>query len=668
MHLGNVGKSAHLAVQPTIETIRIMCGIAGIIDFAGRPVDRDRLCRSCDALAHRGPDDRGTWYHQGSGWSVGLAHTRLAVIDPAPEAHQPMLDREGRWAISYNGELYNYRELSRTLADPPRTSSDTEVFLRACQANGPGALADFDGMWAAAVVDTGTQSGHLSRDAMGIKPLYYCHQHRQLVFASELAALVGLLDAPPQISPEAVAIYLHLGFIPHPATIYRHIYKLPPGHLLRFDANGPAEPERYWHLRAQPVCEPPPAYEEACGELRRLLLAAVDRQCVSDVPLGAFLSGGLDSSAVVACMAARGGPPVETFSIGYADHPRYDETRYAQLVARHLKTRHHVFRLTFKDVLAAVEPMLNQLGEPFADSSLLPTSVVSYHTRQHVTVALSGDGGDELFGGYWRYLGHHYLRQYHRLPALLRGGLIEPLLRLVPEARTTRRLDRLRQLRKLLRGDKPHAMDRHLAWARLMDESTAASLLGTGRAEQAFETIRGLYQNAADASNAQLAWDMDPLQQILRADLAVSLPGDMLFKVDAASMFHALEVRVPLLSADVVRFVDALPMEYKIAGTTGKVILRDAMQGMLPEEVFQRSKMGFEVPVGEFLRNELRDIYTSVVTPDVLGDFGLDTDTVAQAYDDHLRRRRDRTELLWSLLVLCWWKRAQTSPPAALPR
>jgi asparagine synthase (glutamine-hydrolysing) len=645
-----------------------MCGIAGIIDFAGRPVDLQRLENLCQSLSHRGPDDRGIWHFEANGWSVGLAHTRLAVIDPAPEAHQPMTSPDGRWAIVYNGELYNYRTLAERLSHPPTTASDTEVVLRACQEWGPTALEQFDGMWAMAVVDTGSRTGHLSRDPLGIKPLYYAPFDRKLVFASELRTLLRICDQPPEVDPQAVACYLQLGYIPHPMTIYRHIHKLPPGHLLRFDASGPAEPQRYHRLSPPPST--PPAYPAACDRLRTLIQGAVLRQCVADVPLGAFLSGGLDSSVVVACMAARPGPPVKTFSIGYADHARYDETQYARLVARHLKTDHREFRLTFSDVLAAVEPMLNHLGEPFADSSLLPTSLVSKYTREHVTVALSGDGGDELFGGYWRYLGHHYLERYHRIPAILRQGLLEPLLHLVPEARSTRRLDRLRQIRKLLRGDLPDPLDRHLAWARFMEPDMAGELLGEDRAGEAMESARRLYREAASGWYAERRQDESAradkktpdrfyLQGILLADLGVGLPGDMLSKVDTASMYHSLEVRVPLLSADVVDYVSGLPVEYKIQGTVGKRILRDAFRGHLPDVIFERPKMGFEVPVGEFLRHELRDMYASTVTANALGEFGINPQAAARACDDHLHRRRDRTELLWALLVLCWWKRAR---------
>jgi asparagine synthase (glutamine-hydrolysing) len=453
-----------------------MCGIAGIIDFRGRDIAEGLLWGLCQSLAHRGPDDAGIWRHRACGFSVGLAHSRLAVIDPSPEAHQPMTDPTGRRAITYNGELYNYRQLREKLRAAFRTASDSEVALYACLAWGPAAVERFDAMWALAFVDTVENTGYLSRDPFGIKPLYYVYHDDRLLFASELSALGCIPDLPTDIDPDALACYLNLGYVPHPRTIYRRVRKLPPGHQLRFDASGPQEPQRFHRLAAPP--ETPLPYPDAVGELRQRIESAVIGQRIADVPLGAFLSGGLDSSIVVACLSRGSDAPVKTFSIGYADHPRYDETDYARMVARHLDTEHHAFRLSFKDILETVEPMLDHLGEPFADSSLLPTALVSKCTRQHVTVALSGDGGDELFGGYWRYLGHHYLSRYRRLPAFLRKVFIEPVLGRLPAARSTRWLDRLRQARKLVRGDLPDPINRHLAWARYMDDSLAAELLG----------------------------------------------------------------------------------------------------------------------------------------------------------------------------------------------
>jgi|GEM_PF-47381 len=635
----------------------IMCGIAGVIDFHGRPIDQETLGRLCAALDHRGPDDSGIWVHESEGFSAGLAHTRLAVIDPSPSAHQPMTDPQGRWAIAYNGELYNYPRLREQLPGPFRTSCDTEVALNACIAWGPAAVERFDAMWAMAVVDTQERTGHLSRDPFGIKPLYYAYHDGRLLFASELRAMRSSLHLPTTIDPNALACYLNTGYIPHPYTIYEGVHKLPPGHRLRFDGSGPTEPERFFHLR--PPAAPPPTYTYACSELRQRIQTAVTSQRISDVPLGAFLSGGLDSSVVVACLAqaARANGPahrVKTFSIGYRDHAAYDETRYAEQVARHFNTEHHTFHLTFDDILATLEPMLNHLSEPFADSSLLPTSLVSQHTRQHVTVALSGDGGDELFGGYWRYLGHHYLQQYHRWPACIRKGLIEPLLRRMPSAKSTRWLNRVRQAHKLLRGDLSDPLDRHLAWARHMDDRLAAELLGPHQARKTADNLKHMYKRAP-GSWYDTYQPSNGLQRILLADLAIGLPGDMLHKVDTASMCHSLEVRVPLLTADVVHFVAGLPIDYKITGTTGKRILRDAFADVIPENILNRSKMGFEVPMGEFLRHELRDMFNDVVTTQTLRELGLNPKPVARWYDQHTRRQHDHADLLWALLVLCQW-------------
>jgi len=643
---------SRLAFRPTIGTMLSMCGIAGIIDFRGRPIDRATLDRLGKVLAHRGPDDTGTWVHQSEGFSVGLAHTRLAVIDPTPQAHQPMTDPTGRYAITYNGELYNYQALSRELSTQPQTASDTEVALLVAAAWGPGAVEKFDAMWAMCFVDTKAKTGHLSRDPFGIKPLYYVHHNDRLIFASELSALQRVGDLELEIDPDALACYLNIGYIPHPQTIYCRVRKLPPGHRLCFDANGPDQPERF-HRLADPPTQILP-YEQAVLELRQRVEQAVVSQRIADVPLGAFLSGGLDSAIVVACLSRHASEPVKTFSIGYTDHARYDETGYARIAADHFKTEHHEFRLNFKDVLETVEPMLNHLGEPFADSSLLPTSLVSKYTRQHVTVALSGDGGDELFGGYWRYLGHHYLGRYHRWPAFVRKGLIEPLLRMMPSARSTPRLDRLRQAQKLIKGDLADPMDRHLTWARYMDDDLSAELLGQQRTRGAKDYLNRIYRAApGDWRNSAPA---DPLDRILLADLAVGLPADMLHKVDTASMYHSLEVRVPLLSKELVDFAAGLPIEYKISGKVTKRILRDAFRDVLPDAIVNRSKMGFEVPIGEFLRNELRDMYHDVVTPATLKDMNIDTQTAARIYDEHINRRHDRADLLWALLVLCWWK------------
>ncbi len=645
-----------------------MCGIAGIIDFRGQPIDRNLLERFCASMACRGPDEHGIWTSTAHRVTVGLAHTRLAVIDPTPEGHQPMLAPNGAHALAYNGELYNDASLRGELGGSFTTRCDTETVLHACMRWGPDAVQRLDAMFALAFVDAAGPGGFLARDRFGIKPLYYAHHHDRLIFASEMNTLL-LADVPREIDADALNLYLLVGYIPHPFTIYRHVRKLAPGHLLTWDEAGPAAPRRYHHI-APDTDAATLSFRDAAAKLRHLIESAVERQCVADVPLGAFLSGGLDSSAIVAAMARRGTSRIKTFSIGYADHPRYDETTYAEQVAACFGTEHHAFQLTFSDILHTVEPMLARLGEPFADSSLLPTALISRHTREHVTVALSGDGGDELFGGYWRYIGQHHHRRYQRLPAILRRGVIEPLLKLLPTARSTPLLSRVRQLKKLALTDATDPLGLHLAWARIIDPATAAGLLGADRASGGSRLLRDIYESGATDGMPSSAHEPHPtssvagagqfdLARILAADLAVGLPGDMLHKVDIASMTHSLEVRVPLLSADVVSFACSLPLEHRISGTAGKRVLREAFRDLLPPPVLTRPKMGFEVPVGEFLRHELRDMYHDRVTPAALTSLGLNPATAAKLFDDHLHRRRDSAEILWALLVLCDWHQRQ---------
>lgn len=620
-----------------------MCGIAGIIDFKGRPIDPNTLDRLCHLLKHRGPDDHATWIHHQDNFSVGFAHTRLSILDLSTAGRQPMTDKGGRYAVTYNGELYNFESLQDRLP-PPLTQCDTETVINACIQWGPDALKRFDAIWALAFVDVQQRLGHLSRDPQGVKPLFYAYRENRLVFASELLALVQAISAlADEIDPTALRLYLQLGHIPHPWTIHKSIRKLPPGHRLDFNSQGCSEPIK---IDVTPSdTEAPPEYEVACDEVRHRVMAAVNSQCLSDAPLGAFLSGGLDSAIVVGCMSHASATPVKTFSVGYADHPRYDESDHAAVVARHFNTDHHRFMLTFNDILATVEPMLNHMGEPFADSSLLPTALVSRETAQHVKVALSGDGGDELFAGYWRYLGHDYLKQYERIPAPIRRYLVEPLLNALPEARSSQWLDRLRQARKLIRSNATDPIARHLDWARIIDPDTATALLR----DESETQLRQLFHSTASTSN-------DDLNRILDLDLALTLPADMLHKVDLAAMAHSLEVRVPLLAPNVVNYVRQLPSAYKLHDKQPKRILRDAFCDMLPKSILKRKKMGFEVPIGEFLRNELSDTYRDIVTHNALADLGLDPPTAQSMYDDHTHKKRDHSASLWSLFVLCWWK------------
>ncbi len=640
-----------------------MCGIAGCIDFRGRPIDHELLQHACRRLAHRGPDDRGVWLSEGGDPRVGLAHTRLAVIDPGPAGRQPMCDAAGRRVIVFNGEIYNYRELHEDLAHRGhhfRTQSDTEVLLCGYAEWGDGLFERLNGMWALCLFDADRGRGVLVRDRFGIKPLLYAAEPDRLVFGSEMSALALLADSA-ELCAEGLGHYLRFGYIAQPRTIYRDCRRLPPGHLLHFDARGSRAPQRYY----RPTIDPDLSrlsYPEACRAVRDRLRRSVRAREVADVPIGAFLSGGLDSSIVVRHLAEDRGAGVRTFSVGFADQPQYDESRYARQVAEYLGTEHHPLALTGQEVLDQLPSVLDGLSEPFADASLIPTVLLSRHARGTVTVALSGDGADELFGGYRRYLGHRYLEAFLRLPRGIRQRLCEPLLRALPVSKSNSIEDLLRQIRKLLRTAGTAPLQRHWAWSRITDAETERLLDPHGLLPPPDAELDRV---AAGVDRGLLeAWSDDPLNQILMTDLQYQLPADMLTKVDLASMACGLEVRVPMLDPAVVSLAVSLPSEFKIAGAHRKRLLVDAYRGALPPQVLKRRKMGFELPVGEFLRAQWRDVFLSTVSRKVVQELPpLDFDGVMGLYRDHCDRRIECADTLYAVLVLCWWVTGRRRSP-----
>ncbi|MBI4718128.1 MAG: asparagine synthase (glutamine-hydrolyzing) [Planctomycetes bacterium] len=656
-----------------------MCGIAGIVRFSGPPLEREPLLRAGAALRHRGPDRSSCWTSATAPPAVGLAATRLVVLDPSPAADQPMFDPSRRSVLVYNGEIYNFRRLRAELVEAGaefRTEGDTEVVLAACARWGVEAFSRFNGMWALAFYDTVARCGFLSRDRFGVKPLLYSTEGGQLVFASELEALRRLDDRSRQTNIDAVLHHLLLGYIAHPETIYRDVSRLEPGHVLKFTANGPEAPTRYFNPLVSAGAprgdgagrngEPGRnSYTESCAVLRRTIADAVAIRRVSDVPIGAFLSGGLDSSIVASRLVAAVGAPVQTFCVGYADQRSYDESRYARLVAERLGARHHEVRVTRREVLDFIPRVLDHLGEPVGDSSIIPTALLSQVARRYVTVALSGDGGDELFGGYWRYLGHRVIEAYRRVPAPIRRFLFGALARAGGVSRSSALGNRLRQARKFLRVEGPAGrrsttghddpLARHIAWSRILSPEAAAAL---GSAE-VFEAMELRCRERAHALTATLS-GTDPLNRVLAFDLQYQLPADMLQKVDLASMMHSLEVRTPFLDPGVVRLALDMPADWKIDRGVRKRVLVDAYRGLLPDEVLDRPKQGFEVPVGEFFRGPLRELFFDTVTADVVGSFGmLSYAGVQRVFADHAARRADHADLLFALLSLCWWQRAQ---------
>ena len=629
-----------------------MCGIAGIFDFAGRPIDAELSAQACATMRHRGPDDHGVWTDARPELSAMLASTRLAVIDPTPAGHQPMLRDGGRFAMVLNGIIYNYRELRDELAaegDVFTSRCDTEVALAACARWGHHALPRFNGMWALAFSDSHRRTGFLARDRFGIKPLFWTRHAQRLAFASEMRTLMELGEWPHDIDPAALTHYMRFGYIVHPQTIYTGVHRLPPATFMTFNATSVEPPSRYYTLPGHQPDAATPDPVEAGERIRRAMFESVARHRVADVPTGAFLSGGLDSSIIVAHLAELSGHAVQTFSIGWADESAYDETRYARLVAERFGTEHHELKCRSHDVLAILPDLLDHLGEPFFDSSILPTAILSEFARRHVTVCLSGDGGDELMGGYWRYLAQGMYDTYQNLPRLLRSLVIEPLMAQAPTSKGSVFQNRIRQFRKLLRAGGHDAIARHIAWSEILAPEARDVLHHHDARDPVLERF--------DRDTA-MCDATDTLNRIFAFDMQNSLPSDMLHKVDLASMYHSLEVRVPFLDPGVVEATMTLPSRLKIDRGRNKAVLKQAYRGILPDEILNRPKKGFEVPIGEFLRYELREMFLDTVTKPTIESFGmLNYAAVRRVYDDHCARRGEHADLLFALLSLCWWRR-----------
>lgn len=640
-----------------------MCGIAGIVHFDGQSVEADRLQRACTAQRHRGPNDTGVWIEPQPGGSVGLAAVRLAVLDPSRRCGQPFHDATGRYHLVYNGELYNYRELRRKLHETGwafRTQGDTEVLLAALVHWGVEALGRLNGMWAFAFYDAQERRGLLARDRFGKKPLMYASNRRRLLFASEMAGLRALERLGGGVDASALVQLLRYGYVAAPRTILADVLQLEPGHLLAFTATTDAPPMRYYRPAAQApqggqrdgtrVRE---SYGDACRRLRRTVEAAVVARRIADVPIGSFLSGGVDSAIVTHHLRDALGGEVNTFSVGYADHTTYDESRYAQRVAEHLGTVHHPLVLTTKDLVSGMSAILDHVSQPVGDSSIVPTALLARHARKLVTVALSGDGGDELFGGYWRYQGHRTWETYRRIPWMVRKGLVEPWMnRMRP---TSVLAQRVRQFRKLVRVESDDTLTRHLAWSRILSPEGEAIFRD---AEVGLAVDREVRAEAEELT-AEFS-DEPALARILAFDVQYGLPGDMLHKVDTASMAYSLEVRIPFLDRRVVETALELPVGWKIDRGIGKRVLVDAYRSILPDEILDRPKQGFEAPMAELFRGAAGRMFRDVVTRRTVESLGLLSYAgVEEVFRQHVEQRADHADLLFALLSLCRWRERQ---------
>jgi asparagine synthase (glutamine-hydrolysing) len=619
-----------------------MCGIAGLFRQDGAAVDAGLLRRMTDLLAHRGPDGDG--FHVDG--AVGLGHRRLAIIDLSGGA-QPMATADGAIWITYNGEIYNYRDLRQELSSLGfafRTTSDTEVLLAAYEAWGVACLGRLRGMFAFAIWDSRRRRMFLARDRVGIKPLVYAWDGRGLRFASEVKAILEDPSVPRDLDWEALRDYLVHLCVPGPRTIFRGIRKLPPASYLLCSLDG-GEPEirTYWDLRMQPDHEIGEA--DWAHQLDHLLHEATRLHMVSDVPVGAFLSGGIDSSSVVACMARVSTGPIKTFSVGF-DEQQFDELRYARLVAARYGTEH--FEIVVKpDVMSVLPRLAQQFDEPFADASAIPTYCVSKITRDHVTVALSGDGGDESFAGYHRYAEALRLhRRIDRSPAVV----LKPLLRWSAARRAPGAKGR--DFTALI-GMAP--LDRYFRMLRCRSDEALAALLTPEAAAQVGPRVA----DGTLAALAAQAGTADFVSTLQYVDVHHYLPEDILTKVDRTSMLTSLEARVPLLDHVVMEHAARMPSSLKLRRGVGKYVLKEAMRPYLPAEILSRRKMGFGVPLATWFRKELRDFSRDVLTDSRSRNRGiLRPEAVAGLLEAHVTGRCDHSSELWSLVCLELWCRA----------
>ena len=620
-----------------------MCGIAGIVRNDGKPVDEELLVRMNNAIRHRGPDEDG-FYVNGS---TGLAMRRLAIID-LKSGQQPIHNRDRSAWIVFNGEIYNYLELREKLERLGHTfytNSDTEAIVHAYDQYGTDCPKHLRGMFAFAIWNERTQELFLARDRVGKKPLLYAEVNGQLIFASEFSALLLHPDISREIQPEALDHYLSFMCIPAPLTVYKSIRKLEPGHWLRW-RNGNVERQRYWEPDFTKKID---ISEEEAGERTvEILREAVRVRLMSEVPLGAFLSGGIDSSAVVALMSQESSERVKTFSIGF-DEQDFSELHHARRVAEHIGADHHEF-IVRPDAVEVLPMLVEHYGEPYADSSAVPTYYVAKETRKHVTVALNGDGGDESFAGYERYIAMGLTEKYRRVPSFLRESVIREAVNLIPTNPTKR--STIKSAQRLLAVVGHPKIDRYMRWVSTFNEEMKGPLYSDFFREQTADAdATGIIGNWFKRANG-----IGIVDALLLTDQMTYLPNDLLVKVDIATMAVSLEARSPFLDHHVIEFAASLPQNLKLRRLTGKYLLKKVLRKLLPSENLTRRKMGFGVPIGHWFRGKMQPFLREVVLSDKALRRGLfKPEAVKHLVDSHTRAERDYSHQLWTLLMLELW-------------
>jgi asparagine synthase (glutamine-hydrolysing) len=628
-----------------------VCGITGIIGSSEEVAKNLSAVKSAtQALHHRGPDSTGYF----ADFNALLGQTRLSIIDTSHASDQPFYSSDGRYVIVYNGEVYNFKELRENLINKGvyfRTTGDTEVLLQLYTAEGEKFLDKINGFFAFAVYDNLQKTLFIARDRFGIKPLFYYSDSSKFIFASEMKALLKY-PFEKKIDNVSLIEYLQLNYVPAPNTMIERIKKLPVGNWAKINSADrklsfkPFFKEPYFEGSENKNIK----YDDAVKSVYNLLEDSVQKRLIADVPVGTFLSGGLDSSAVTA-LASLHKKDLMTFSIGYKDEPLFDETRYAEMVSKKLGTNHHTFRLDNRDLFSELYNILDSFGEPFGDSSAIPMYILCRNAREYVKVSLSGDGSDELLGGYNKHLAEYRLRKSPFLKAFSTG--ISPFLKLLPSSRNTFLGNKSRQLIKLSEGAKLNIADRYWEWASIANRNKALNLINSKGLN--FEKI------FTERKNAQLSSLNTNFNSLLYTDVKLVLQNDMLVKVDLMSMANSLEVRVPFLDYRVVEYLFSLPFDYKIGDGYQKRILRDAISHLLPQEVIKRKKQGFEVPLLKWFKTELRTSIESLwLADDYIESQGIFDVIKTKALKKQLYSSNpgDSVAQIWGLIAFQhWYKR-----------
>jgi asparagine synthase (glutamine-hydrolysing) len=613
-----------------------------------------------DVLTHRGPDDRGVWLDD----RVALGHRRLSIIDLSAHGRQPMGNEDGSVQITYNGEVYNFADLKRRFKLAERhtfqSRTDTEVLVHLYEELGMDMLSELNGMFAFAIWDARRRELYLARDAYGIKPLFYTRQGDRLLFASEIKALLEDPDVPRRVNLQALHDFLTYDYIPGAQTAFEGIHELPPAHLLKIDAEGRITIRRYRELSY--VVDDSISEEQAARQSLEIMERAVERQLVADVPVGVMLSGGLDSSTLVALMSRRTSEPVHTYSVGFAD-PSFNELPYARIVADTFKTIQREIVVTPQLVRDLLPKYLSYIDEPYADGSAIPTYYVCQLARDEVVVVLSGEGGDEAFAGYDTHAAYQVSRWARRVPRWIRQGLMAPVVNLLPTS--DKKLSLEFKLKRFLGGLDLDPAQAHIWWRIVLTEAQKRELYSP----QVLEQLRPEppARHALDVYNRSNAKHV--LNRLLHIDSAVFLPDDLMIKNDRMSMAHSLEARVPFTDTELTDYMSRVPPHLKLKGLRKKHIMRKALAGVLPAAILNKKKVGLEMPYSRWLRHELKDLLLDYCAPSRIADTGLFRPAgITALVDQHLSGRFDHGRALWGLLnYLMWLELYIPNPGAAAP-